>query len=261
MRIFVRAKRVQLTTSSGPDATFATVIVGSGNEQKRFVVHESLLTHFSKFFRAALLGGFKEASDKIVPLHHQCPRIFELFVHWLYYQQFPDAYFHDDPAIIELFQDQIRVPKKYSSIDTLIKLHVFGDEYDVKALMKDTLDELFHQVVSTTRDVYMPPSSIDYAFEHLGPSAPMCRQLVSLTCYLDKEEHKDSVDTQSITSLDFFRMAFEKYRVCDAVNPDFPGANLFDPRLCDEHEHKSLREAESCWKQAVRVNERVNRQK
>ncbi|KAF1939775.1 hypothetical protein EJ02DRAFT_351559, partial [Clathrospora elynae] len=67
---------------SAPEATFATIIVGQG--EVHFVVHESLLTQRSKFFRAALTGRFKEDADKIVRLQDEEPSHFEFFVHWLY---------------------------------------------------------------------------------------------------------------------------------------------------------------------------------
>lgn len=60
-----------------------------GPDHVRFVVPESLLVHYSKFFRAALTGNFSEAKDKTVKLEEDDPKMFELFVHWLYYQSFP----------------------------------------------------------------------------------------------------------------------------------------------------------------------------
>lgn len=58
---------------------FATIIVGE--EKAKFVVHEALLAHYSKFFHAALQGNFQEAETKTVTLGDESQKIFELFVH------------------------------------------------------------------------------------------------------------------------------------------------------------------------------------
>lgn len=85
---------ILLIQTRAADASFATIIIGK--EEKKFVVHEHLLTHYSDFFRAALTGDFKEAEDKIVRLEEEDPTVFEFFVHWLYYQRFPDGSKEDD---------------------------------------------------------------------------------------------------------------------------------------------------------------------
>jgi hypothetical protein len=68
-----------LTLYSAAEPKFATVLVDE--PEKRFVVHEHLLTHYSEFFRAALTGRFKEAEEKVVKVRDTAPDIFECFVH------------------------------------------------------------------------------------------------------------------------------------------------------------------------------------
>ncbi|KAF1967691.1 hypothetical protein BU23DRAFT_573000 [Bimuria novae-zelandiae CBS 107.79] len=83
--------------------TFTIVIVGE--KETKFVVHEGFLTHYSDYFRAALQRGFKEAETKTVTLKEEHSATFELFVHWVYHQRFPDASEGDDGQLVELFSD------------------------------------------------------------------------------------------------------------------------------------------------------------
>jgi hypothetical protein len=83
------------------EATIATVLVGP--DQISFAVHESLLIHYSKSFRAALTGNFSEARYKTVKLADENADVFELFVHWLYYQRFLEKTAGDDEGLWELW--------------------------------------------------------------------------------------------------------------------------------------------------------------
>jgi hypothetical protein len=237
-----------LTASSGPDAAFVTINVGSNNEQKRFVVHEDLLTHYSKFFRAALKGGFKEANERIIPLGEQSPRLFELFVHWLYYQRFPATEHNDDQEIIRLFQDSKHVPNMYNSVETLIKLHVFADQYDVEKLMQATVDELYCHVLDTKVNMCMPATSIEYAFDHLRTTTPMCRLLVDIATFLDMNWNKKSIDMRPITSVPFLKLVWQKYR---EGGGDHPGTDLSYSDFCNYHEHSDQAEREICAKETA----------
>ena len=67
---------------STSDQSFATVIVGP--EERRFVVHEAILNHYSKFFRKAFTGEFEEAKRKTITLAEDSILTFEFFVHWFY---------------------------------------------------------------------------------------------------------------------------------------------------------------------------------
>lgn len=67
------------------------------------MVYESLLTHYSDFFRAALKGRFEGAEEKTVKLDKVEPATFRLFVYWLYNRQFPCHEKDDDPQIVNAF--------------------------------------------------------------------------------------------------------------------------------------------------------------
>ncbi|KAH3948663.1 hypothetical protein HBH70_071730 [Parastagonospora nodorum] len=222
---------------SAPEVNFATIIVGS--DQKRFVVHQGLLTHYSEFFRAALTGRFKEAEDKVVKLEDQSPRIFEVFVHWLYYQRFPDADHNDGAEIIELFQDEACLEKRYNSVGTLIKLYVFADRHDVEKLRLATINELFQRVLETVNCPHPTATSIEFAFEHLDVGSPLCHFLADVTCYVDI---LDPLDPDDVNSLPFMRMLWLRYK--EMIGK--ASRNDDELQLCDYHEHADKEEREEC---------------
>ncbi|KAJ8111674.1 hypothetical protein OPT61_g5789 [Boeremia exigua] len=115
------------------DPEFITILVGP--QKKRFVVHKSVLIHHSSYFRAALTGNFKEASDMVVELKEECEITFEIFVHWLYYRALPNKYL-DDQSVADLFCGDAGYPDN----QMIVKLYVAGDQYDVAGLRRDALD-------------------------------------------------------------------------------------------------------------------------
>jgi hypothetical protein len=225
---------------------------------KQFVVHENLLTYYSNFFRAALKGGFKEAREKTVSLEDQSPWLFEVFVHWLYYQRFPDEAYNDDQEIIKLFHNDNYVTTMYPGSNTLINLHVFADKYDEEKLRKATLDELYRRVFETDVGVYVSPHLINHAFEHLSTTTPMCRLLVDITCFLDMKRKMLPVNPGYITSLPFLKLVWQKYREAEGVSS---GIKFSDFNLCDYHEHNDMEERKVCEEETAKFKERVKKQK
>ncbi|KAF3034015.1 hypothetical protein E8E11_004567, partial [Didymella keratinophila] len=159
---------------SAPDTSFATVIVG--RQKKRFVVHEAVLIHHSEYFRAALTGGFTEAQDKTVTIEDTTVETFEFFVHWLYYQRFPDKEQHDDPELVNSFYNdgQPRSTK-------LVKLYIFADVREVPALRKAVIGMIFAMVEDPNGEIMSVPT-IEDAFEQRPVEDPLCRLLVDQQC-------------------------------------------------------------------------------
>jgi hypothetical protein len=182
-----------------------------------------------------------------------------VFVHWLYYQRFPDAIYNDDQEVIKFFhRDNYFKEDTYMAVNTLVMLHVFADKYNVEKLMKATLDELYRRVFETDIAVYIPTYSIDYAFDHLSTTTPMCRLLVDITCFLDMERKKLSVNEKDIRSLPFLRLVWQKYREAEGVKSS---AKFSDFSLCDYHEHSDLEERKVCEEETAKFKERVKKQK
>jgi hypothetical protein len=61
------------------------VFVSCGANTQNWIIPKALLSHHSEFFRAACNRPFKEGTENKITLHDCYPKIFEGFVHWLYF--------------------------------------------------------------------------------------------------------------------------------------------------------------------------------
>jgi hypothetical protein len=211
------------------------------------VVHEHLLTHYSGFFRAALTGGFKEAEDKTVKLKEDQPLTFELFVHWLYYQRFPDKSKGDADEITSAWangDDEINYG--WTKSRNLINLHVFSDRYNIPQLFQKSMDELYWHI---TQDCAMlpPVASIDTAFSALDQESPMCRYLVHVHCCTKREEW-EVLDREDYPE-DFLWKALLRYADIATKGETKVYWKL---KLCDYHNHVTDEEQEACKKEQKR---------
>jgi hypothetical protein len=217
-----------------------------GKDQKRFVVHEQLLTHYSEFFRAALTGRFKEVEDKVVKLEDTRPRVFECFVHWLYHQRFPDASKGDDK---ELVQDWGTTNEDSILTTNLIEMYVLGDQRVMAQLQREALDDLYHHLMwtnaSTPNDV-----QVRYAFKYLRSDDPLCRLLVDLSFYYTDFCPDRPGPYEPSSGHDWpveYLLAFA-HRTTEIVHGFWRRAVIedFKPVLCDYHGHKTVKERDSC---------------
>jgi hypothetical protein len=240
------SKSTLLTQSRGRESTFATVLVGP--DQTRFVVHENLLVHYSKFFHAALTGKFKEAEDKTVKLEEDDPDIFELFVHWLYYQRFPDKVYGDNEGILALWTIDDDDDYQSSPSDNCVYLHIFGDKYEVEKLRCDTINELVQMILSDPGTGLCGAASMRTAFRDLPGGSPM-RQLIIDAHYRhgDSNEYDDLEDYDCIP---FLHGVWRKYTAAtiQAMEGD-PHVLHNEIESCDYHNHKTDEEKETCKKE------------
>ncbi|KAF2035330.1 hypothetical protein EK21DRAFT_106870 [Setomelanomma holmii] len=227
---------------SAPNPAFTTIVVGP--DGVRFVVHEALLVYHSDFFRAALTGHFKEATDKTIKLVEDDPGYFEIFVHWLYHQRFPDKARNDAMELVQFYLDHGQMYAEAFSIGALVSLYVIGDKYQIRGLRLDAINEISRQVCEP-RTVPLPHEiDIAYVFEHLHPETPLCRFISDAVCY---HESPTTYDSKTIDSLPFLRSIWRRYAVLvhdDCGHGADPGA--YKLRLCDYHEHADDVEKEAC---------------
>jgi len=64
------------------------VEVGTGEKSKTYAIYSSTLTTRSLFFRKALSGPWKEAEERVVHLPEDDARTFELYLHYIYNNEF-----------------------------------------------------------------------------------------------------------------------------------------------------------------------------
>ena len=220
-----------LIRNRASNVVFAKVIVGA--QKECFTIHQDLLIHQSSFFRAALTGNFAEADSKTVILADTHSEIFELFVHWLYYQRFPTSV--DSPELLALWNDDDDDDLKSTN---LITLYIFCEKYDIPTLKRLTLDELFDHV---SEEELPSIDNVVFACENLREDDPLCRFLVDAYCYWGGAWVLDSVQALPMTFVTRVMQQYTRYahgerdRTCS-------------PELCDYHDHKEIKDRVACEK-------------
>jgi hypothetical protein len=162
---------------SGKGSELVTIIVGQEKEQ--FAVHESLLTHSSAFFRAALSGQFKEASERCVTLDGEDPVVFEFFVYWLYYSTFPTSIRDQDEELIEEWSEEQRSRPR---ADIFIHLYIMSDRYSVTGLGSAAADAAFRRL-KWERSALPRPDTVHEAFNCLPHESGICRLIIEVYAY------------------------------------------------------------------------------
>jgi hypothetical protein len=237
----------QLTVSSAKNASFATVLVGPDAE--RFLVHESLLIHYSKFFRAALTGHFKEAKEKTVTLEYTKSNVFEFFVHWLYYQRFPDSTKGDNSELVEAWTSgahaELGFHKKY-----MIDLYIPGDRYEVPKLRNDAMSHTFHGFCRP-RTGLPSENDIKYAFDQLLLTTPLCQYFVHLRANHDYPKLHNGHEWDIHASDEWphaYLLGYARYTsiMVFLLRGGDTCEEILSLRLSDYHEHTSDEERSVC---------------
>jgi hypothetical protein len=214
------------------------------------VVHESLLTLYSEYFRAALTGSFQEANKKTVKVDED-PDIFEFFVSWLYHLRFPNKKYRDDPEFIAKWEN--KGPKKVDlKVDNLVKLYVLGDRYNVPRLRKATINEIFDHYLTLGDGSSTNRSTVQYAYKWLRPKSPLCRLLVDIECHLSAnipcnlEDDKSLKESAGWPHVYLLQTLSRSMDMVSQVRNGEKGWEDFNLKICDYHEHKTAEEKAAC---------------
>jgi len=143
-----------------------------GPEKKSFRLHKSLLCHASKYFDAALNGGFKEAEEEKIEMLGDCAEMFKHFQFWLYSNTI-----------------NMSTNKRFDiEWKQLIDLFIFGEARGIPNLMNCAIDGLID------KQAYMfwtPLDQIPYIYDNTAPKSPLRQLLVDLVIR-DSNFHDDS---------------------------------------------------------------------
>lgn len=110
-----------------------TILVGA--EKKSYHVHKDIICCYSEYFRAAYNGRWKEAKEGVT-LEDVEVEVFNLFVHWLYTQEFPRKF---DELIRIAEADVAHYDGYEGSCASMLQLKacVFGNRFLVPGFQKD----------------------------------------------------------------------------------------------------------------------------
>ncbi|KAH6239876.1 hypothetical protein HBI15_034300 [Parastagonospora nodorum] len=233
----VRAKAplVGSTTSQG------IVVVQIGPDREKHQVHKVLLMHHSKYFRKALVGSWKEATEQVVKLEDVESSTFRIFVHWIYTQELPRD--QDGWADLSVVPPSNDYWMDYL-MSELVKAYVFGDRF---------LAPEFCRAVNNASVKHTPLGSsffdedgcfsIDYAFKNIRPSSVLLQHLVDMYCTVWRED-ADVFDESAFDKLpnSFIRRVIQRLK-----NDDHR-----PKKKCCYLEHASEQEKENCL--ALHIN-------
>ena len=140
---------------------FDTIVeITVGPDEVLFKLHKGLLCNASTYFKAALEGGFKEASEKKISLPEDDPDMFKRFQLWLY-----------TGSVVE------SPTEASTTVDwqCLFNLYIFGDARGVAHLQNATMDALIDK---SHAENLIPTMQYKYVYENTADNSLLRRLLV-----------------------------------------------------------------------------------
>ena len=151
------------------------VIVGTGNEEQIFTIHEALLVTCSEYFRVALSSDFLEGHDKTFRLERDDTDAFDLFVQYVYTGRYMNNL---GTAAQEEHEDPRRL-----WLDVQTKAYLLGDKLFATEFQKEITANLqrqfsdqgsaMHELLRVARTVYECASATH---------AEAIRNMLAVTC-------------------------------------------------------------------------------
>ncbi|KAF2122000.1 hypothetical protein BDV96DRAFT_640069 [Lophiotrema nucula] len=186
--------------------------VGRGDEVEVFGAHRAVLTESSEFFARALRRDWKESQDNIVQLPEDEPRIFELFLHFLYDKKIPIKAV--DPNLEHLSAAEVHaaIEKQLDAeFSSLCKLYVLGEKLQDVAVRKAVLIALMEGMEEPRADggLWTPDVlPVDIAYEGNKINEEYCKfcELYVLSEYLSDVNAKDLVVVALYQGFDHLRL-------------------------------------------------------
>ncbi|THV75312.1 hypothetical protein D6D28_01911 [Aureobasidium pullulans] len=173
----------------------ATILVGP--EKEKFVVHRALLCSKSVYFNKALFGSFKESETGIVKLEDVSSVLFRIFVTWIYedkvrytaakysysvekYLEYDSDEYEDDDSEDEEQGFDEDAPFTWPC-RILVKLHVFADRFDIRALRASMIDVLCERL--DKKNTTLPKKVCCYVWSHTSEHSSLRKFVVHRLAY------------------------------------------------------------------------------
>ncbi|MCJ1365703.1 hypothetical protein MMC16_004828 [Acarospora aff. strigata] len=235
-----RVEKAKLAPKANPFPKYlskemVTVDVGGENgDLQTFAVHKNILCQQSSFFKAALMGRFKEAAAGKVELPEDRPELFDHFVQWIYTQDLKQVIAEATP----------------SRWTTLFKLYVLADKLQVETLKNAIMDYVLYMAQVAVKDgapraEYPTNADISAVYENTPPASPMRKFLSELFALLPKF----SIEKDEVSKDYLFDLAIV-LRLHNKVSTGLP-CIMKEP--CRYHEHDSAEKRTCVYNLAKRV--------
>ncbi|KAF2035579.1 hypothetical protein EK21DRAFT_107100 [Setomelanomma holmii] len=179
---------IPTTTSESPNSPTLNDAVTEGivaiqvvqDDPKKYYIHEALLVHHSEYFRKALSGLWKEATEKYFTLTDVEHTVFNIFVHWLYKQIFPAV--EDSPT----WSDIIGVDPDEHGVQDILRLkyeaYSFRDRFLIPASRRGTAKTIVEHIQEYGLSCWEISEIVDWAWENIPPNRPVLQLLVGKFC-------------------------------------------------------------------------------
>lgn len=141
-----------------------------GDQHEVFGVHERLIRAYSPFFDKAMSGNWQESSRRAVELPDDEPTIFQLYIHWLYYETLP--VFCNEPGL-----------SGNAEYLELIKAYILGDKLMDSKFQDAVIDAIIEKSVSKASDGaswYPVGEALEYTYNNTNGSALIRKLLVDM---------------------------------------------------------------------------------
>jgi hypothetical protein len=166
--------------------------------------------------------------------------VFEFFVHWLYHQQLPSATSGNNAELVERWE-------KEDPEHRLVQVCIFADKYQVKDLERHTNDALFHEVEQSTE---LPSyDTINLAFRDLNPDSPVCRMLVDLYCYYQRDKPERYHEDDDCDHAFVLKMWQRHRKLGGTCGQSGEVSYSYSLDICDYHDHATDEEKQACKKE------------
>jgi hypothetical protein len=162
----------------------SSVILIVGTAKVQYTLHKDLLCFYSDFFRAALNGSFKEATEHRIELPEVQIDVFEAFQVWLYTQSLP--------------RNEIVPTKVYPEWSLLVGLWIFGDGHQTPLFQNNVMDAMLAKV---DEDLQVPTKVLNLAYDNTLPNSPLRKALTDIMVYRSKMPTGDNSDEIKLTPL------------------------------------------------------------
>jgi hypothetical protein len=146
-------------------------VVGTGEEEEEYIVHEDLLCKSSAFFASAAKEEWKEGQEHRIPLPDDSPSIVDLYIHWVYSSR---VFSRQRP------KEENRVGKEF---DLLVGGFIFGEKIQ-DGDFKDVIIDALIKCISTPDEGgtrwYPTKAWVDRAYEGTPEGSPLRKLLLDM---------------------------------------------------------------------------------
>ncbi|TVY44556.1 hypothetical protein LOCC1_G003358 [Lachnellula occidentalis] len=167
------SKRVQLSSAQnekgkrpsfmGPQTMVkVNVSLKADDKKQEFLVYKEFICYYSPVFAAAFNGNFEESANQSIDIVDVSPRVFGLFINWLYTQN--------------VVQDQDNAP----TTGVLGDLWLLGDRFLIPRLQNETLVAL-EQRRSEKRKIMSSASRYRRVYDNTVQGSPLRRYITQTT--------------------------------------------------------------------------------